>query len=335
MANEKVEEKDIEVNGKEIEPEEQGINPTDVWSSSENENQQEEEKPEKESDKTNPKMTFSEKRTISIQEKLKELREKISENPPKTLLGKKIANAKLTRLQSIVDKRILKNNIKTIYESKQYNQAERYYNAQQGHMDRISDLSLEKEDILRELGRLDRFDPNSRKSEFAKQQKKIAKQMPKGYKATRSGNSNAKVVDKKRELLQRLNKIEEELELRNKLIKENDEIMKNNKAELKADKKQDLAMVRKTGIFAKIKSFFKQKVEQFKEWRENKNTQASQKLSDTLENTKESTAREMFLKSNASNISLEDQKQYSQQIQEQLNEREANNDKQKEEDNVK
>lgn len=317
------------------ENEPEGINPTeqefeDVWSNGKPEEQSEES--ELEEDQEKPKMTFSEKRAMSAQDKLRDLREKISENSPKTILGKKLAMARLNRLQNMVDKRILKNNIKAMAKSDEYSMADKYNESQQSLMDEISDLSLDREDIIRELRRLDRFDPNSNKSIFAEQQKKMAKSMPKGYKATRSENSNARVIDQKRQLENKLREIDQKIENIDNMMRKNDELYKDNIAEIKANKKESLAVVKSPNIFKRIKDFFNKKVEQFKAWREDQRNKAGEELSDTVANTEKSSKREMFLKSNASNISLEEQAKYSQEIQEELEAREANNDKTQEND---
>lgn len=324
----------------------EGSNPTqpefeDIWSNENHEEidlteykeieLEEDKETELEEDK-DPKMTFSEKRAMSAQDKLKNLREKVSENPPKTTLGRKLAVARLNRLQNMVDKRILKNNAKAQAKKEEYAMADAYNKTQQNVINKISDLSLEREDILRELRGLDRFDPNSSKSMFAKQQKKMAKSMPKGYKATRNENNNAKVIDRKRSLESKLKIIDQEIEGYENTMASNDKAYKNNRAEIKADKKKNLAVIKSPNIFKRIKNFFNKKVEQFRTWKKEQRDKAGKELSDKVANTEESSMREMFLESNASNISLEDQAKYSQMIQEKLEAREANNEKIQEND---
>lgn len=271
-----------------------------------------------------PEVTFSEKRTLSLQDKLLNLREKVSENPPKTVIGRKLATARLNRLSNMVDKRILKNNIKSMAKSEEYATADAYNKSQQVLMEEISDLSLDREDILRELRRLDRFDPNSSKSMFAKQQKKMAKNMPKGYKYKTNENTNTRVIEQQRQLRARIEEIEKEIAKRQELMEKNDEKYKGYRAEIKASKKESLAVVKSPNIFKRIKNFFNKKVEQFKAWREEQRNKTGEELSNAVANTEKSSKRKIFLESNASNISLEDQAKYSQEIQEELEERDNN-----------
>lgn len=306
------------------------INPTekeweDVWSNDP------EKEPEIEEDQEKPKMTFSEKRAMSVQDKLKDLREKISENPPKTILGKKLAVTRLNRLQNMVDKRILKNNIKTMAKSQEYSIADEYNESQQSLMDEISDLSLDREELLRELRRVERFDPRSSKSIFASQQKKMAKNMPKGYKYKTNENTNTRVIEQQRQLRDRIEEIEKEIAKRQELMEKNDEKYKGYRAEIKASKKESLAVVKSPNIFKRIKAFFDKKVEQFNAWREEKRSKTGEELSNAVANTEKSSMRKMFLESNASNISLEDQAKHSQEIQEKFEGRD-NNEKTQEND---
>lgn len=301
----------------------------DIWTNGITEEQSES---ELEEGQEKPKMTFSEKRAISVQDKLKNLREKVSENPPKTILGKKLVIARLNRLQNMVDKRILKNNIKSMAKSEEYAMADTYNKSQQSWMDEISNLSLDREDILRELRRLDRFDPNSSKSIFAERQEKMAKNMPKGYKATRNENSNARVVEQKRQLENKLREIDEKIEEYYNEMRKNDESYEKKRVEIKENKKESLAIVKSPNIFKRIKNFFNKKVEQFKVWKEEQRNKAGEELTDVVANTEKSSKREMLFDSIAVDIPLEEQARYSQEIQEELEAKKANNDRAKDND---
>ena len=262
------------------------------------------------------KETRDEKKFNRLKTKLENLRIKLEANPPKSIIGKKLAMARLNRLSNMVDKLHLKNSLIQLSKIDEKENYKRYYNAQQSIMEDISDLEYERESVLRSIDRLYRYIPSGRKSMFAEQQKTVAKNMPKGYKLKSNENVQDKTNARKQmqQLEARLEEIEREIEEKENTLESNDEIYKAYKEELKEELKSDLAMV-SPNIFTRVKNFFVSKIEQFRAWREQRKEKANQDFSEALKNSETSSLRESV---KVDSLTPEAQAEYAKKIQEEL-----------------
>lgn len=265
------------------------------------------------------KVSFGEKIAMSAQNKLIKLREKFSEKPPKTAIGKMLANARINRLSNMVERRILKNkinNIKSTYKAKEDNKNKEYLANKDGMTNRMSRLGLEKENLLREADALRNQTPqNVSQATIMGQQGN--NQTTSQTNPSANSQANEAVEKRKQEIVERLKRIEEEERKGKEYLNNLDKEFKDEKEDIRKEFKKEMALA-KPSMRERMKAFFDKKIAEFKAWREEKRNKADEKLSATIANTENSTKRERFLKDNNANISLEDQAKNSAQIQEDL-----------------
>ena len=285
------------------------------------------------------KKTFGEKHTMSVQEKLKTLSEKYNSNPPKTVIGSKLAKARLDRLSNIVDRRILVNNRKNLERLNEYSIYSEYFNSEQTVKGIISDLMFKKEGILRQIQELRYLDPNSKDSIFSQSDKIIQKNMPKGYKPAENEQqaSNGEITNRIKMLEDRLEEIERLLDENYLSLENNHEIYNQKISESKAELKQDLATIKpnflkKAGtLFRNIGSFFKDKKDKFVEWRKQRKENATGELRSTIDaNT--GSSKKVMLSSLLTEYSLEEQNRFAKETQKELAERQGESEEKPEED---
>lgn len=285
------------------------------------------------------KKTFGEKRTISVQEKLKTLSEKYNSNPPRTVIGNKLAKIRLDRLSNIVDRRILVNNRKNLERLNEYSIYSEYFNSEQTVKGIISDLMFKKEGILRQIQELRYLDPNSKGSIFSENDKIIQKNMPKGYKPAENEQqaSNGEIANRIKILEDRLEEIERLLDENYLSLENNHEIYNQKISESKAELKQDLATIRpnflkKAGtLFRNIGSFFKDKKDKFVEWRKQRKENATGELRSTIDaNT--GSSKKVMLSSLLTEYSLEEQNRFAKETQKELAERQDESEEKPEND---
>ena len=270
------------------------------------------------------KRTYAEKRALTIQDKLKNLSDRIKKEPPKTILGMKLAIVRLNRLQNMVDRMILKNNTKVLAQQKTYNAYDTYSKKQYGIMDKISDLEFERENILRQLRNLEHLDPSNDNSIFTENKKKITKNMPKGYKQKEPVETTRKPSTKVSIAIQQLEEqlagLEKEIENNNRQLMENDKEYSMRIAEIENDSKKDLAIIQ-PNIFKRISKFFKDKINKFNQWRKQRKEKATEELHQRVEATEGSSKREILLSKVDSGMSLEKQNRIAQDLKKELEER--------------
>lgn len=89
----------------------------------------------------------------------------------------------------------------------------------------------------------------------------------------------------------------------------------------KKEEKQDLTVFKKSNFFNAVKSFIKDKLENFKAWRKKKKNNSIIGLDGNGLNKESTKKREEFLRGNASNIPLESQAEYIAKVQKSLQEK--------------
>jgi chromosome segregation ATPase len=203
------------------------------------------------------KENFEQNRYESVTEKLNKLTEKIKENPPKTILGKKLLQTKISRLNNIIDRKITKYAIKQYSETNEINEFKKFDLKTDEIQNNNSDLLYEKESILRYLKQIEELMPENRYNKYNQNKEKEA---PKGYKkpdnkvdleSTRLGRDRANLRERLNEVETQIAKNESDME---QLMQE----YKEAKEQRNKQKKNQLAVV-KPNIFKKIRNFFENK----------------------------------------------------------------------------
>lgn len=264
-----------------------------------------------------PKVKLSEQHVLSAQEKLTKLREKFKENPPKTLLGKKIAITKLNRLKANIDRAIIKNNLKILSERGLYSKYESYAETLNVLEEQIANLEADTKRMETEVKRLDNLDPLSKKSIFAKDNKRVRKNMPKGYKANVGEKDGEE--DKRLELNKAVQENKKLIDDKKALITELHKTYEIQKAKEKKNLKKDLVVV-KPNIFKKIGKFLKEKRQQFNEWRVRKNGESQLKLEEMVKESEGSTKRKMMFEDLSSGYTQEEQNTFARETNELIKE---------------
>jgi hypothetical protein len=260
------------------------------------------------------KENFEQNRYESVTEKLNKLTEKIKENPPKTILGKKLLQTKISRLNNIIDRKITKYAIKQYSETNEINEFKKFDLKTDEIQNNNSDLLYEKESILRYLKQIEELMPENRYNKYNQNKEKEA---PKGYKkpdnkvdleSTRLGRDRANLRERLNEVETQIAKNESDME---QLMQE----YKEAKEQRNKQKKNQLAVV-KPNIFKKIRNFFENKKEQFKNWRENKNKIADEKLQKVAQTSSEKTRENNNLRNNLKEGTLtpEEQKTFVEKL---------------------
>ena len=269
------------------------------------------------------KVTFSEKRTLSLQEKLENLRIKFAEKPPKTVIGKKLAIARLDRLSNMIDRRININNVKNIYKNTEYSLYDNYLENSQDLLASLSDLTFSKENILRQIQRLEQLDPTSKNSMFAQRQEQIEKNAPKGYKPkvkdieNQKDINNSKVGIEIQKLQKQLQIIEGEITSKNDMLDYANNSYLEDIEKNKSNFKKDLAVV-KPNLFKRVMNFIKRKAENYRNRRAEKREKVQDKLDSTIENAEGTSQRDMMLSELASEYSQEEQAKFAAELREKM-----------------
>lgn len=282
-----------------------------------------------------PKVNSSEKRTLRLQEKLEKLRNKFEEKPPKSVFGKKLAVARLDRLSNMVDKRININNVKNISKSTEYSLYDQYLESSQDLLASLSDLTFSKENILRQIQRLEQLDSTGKNSMFAQRQEQIQKNTPKGYKPKEShkqlNNNNSKVALEIKKMQQELKLIEDEITAKNEMLDIKNERYLEDVEKTKESLKNELAVV-KPSIFKRFKDFIKRKAENYRNKRAEKREKAQESLDSSMKTAEGTSKREVMISSLAGDYTLEEQAKYSAELQEKLSKKKEESTPVREED---
>ena len=295
----------------------------------------EEEIESEETENTETKIKLSEHYILSAQEKLIKLREKFEKNPPKTSLGKKIASTKLNILKTNIDRAIIKNNLKTLAEKGLHSRYQDYTEALNVLEEQIANLELDTKNMETEIERLDNLNPSSKKSIFAKDNKRKLKNMPKGYKTT--GTERKEDEESKREELSKA--VQENKKLiadKKALMLDLHTLYEQEKAKQAESLRKDLAVI-KPNVFKQIGKFLREKVQQFNEWRIRKNKEAQLKLEESVKGSEGSTKRKVMLEDLASVYTPEEQNEFASETYKLIEEKKNENrtDEEKLEENNK
>ena len=239
-----------------------------------------------------------EKTTKRLQEKLEKLAEEIEKNPPETIIGKKLMNLKLNLLKNMIDRRILINNARISEQLGEFSSYKEYAGEQDRLMSTISSLEYKKMNLLKRLENLEKIIPGGKNSIFEENKKRLNKNMPKGYRddsevsqdKSEESQDNPQVTAEINSLKKELEGIEKELEEKNAALEtshgEYERAIKEKKAELK----KDLAVI-KPKLFERIKKFFNEKINQFKEWRQQRIEEADKNLKGAMDEAKETSGK--------------------------------------------
>ena len=295
----------------------------------------EEEIESEETENTETKIKLSEHYILSAQEKLIKLREKFEKNPPKTSLGKKIASTKLNILKTNIDRAIIKNNLKTLAEKGLHSRYQDYTEALNVLEEQIANLELDTKHMETEIERLDNLNPSSKKSIFAKDNKRKLKNMPKGYK-TNVAERNEDEETKRAELSKAVQENKKLIADKKALMLDLHTLYEQEKAKQNESLRKDLAVI-KPNVFKQIGKFLREKVQQFNEWRIRKNKEAQLKLEESVKGSEGSTKRKVMLEDLASVYTPEEQNEFASETYKLIEEKKNENrtDEEKLEENNK
>lgn len=264
------------------------------------------------------KKSHVEKKTLSMREKLLSLKEQLKNNPPKSMLGKKLAMARINRLENMMNRQIAKlaqkRNIeakKGIASEKEIEEYEAYVQRDEAIRDEIGKVSLSKEEIIRKISILKGYDPSTNKYIYSEDDNRINKNAPKGYQPKVKEESNN---DEYNILYIQLEEIENSIRELKDAQNKNHEQYEEARNLRKEAMKKDLAVV-KPNIFKRIKAFIQDKKEKFNNWIQEKRTETENKYNATVSKVeKNDVKRDEMLGSLHSGLSLEEQKANSEQI---------------------
>lgn len=280
------------------------------------------------------KKNMSELITSTMEGKLTKLDERIKENPPKTQIGKRIVMARLNMLDSIVKIRLDRSIVKNANNVEKFEVYDKYDSMDKKLAAQITNLSREAEKVMREIRRLrEKYDPQK---VFKDDEERKAKLRPKGYmpKEQKEDSQAKTALDKEQEMLEaRLKeldlRIQELREQKEGNLSEMEEEMKGietkGKEDLKTLRKSNLPTIRRTNIFEKIGNFFKEKYNQYKEWKQRRKENIDNKFSETVDKVGENNEMREDLKKGAP--TLEEQRENAKKIMEEAQGRIESRDK--------
>lgn len=248
------------------------------------------------------KKTHSEKRATSLQDKLTVLRQRLYKNPPSAPMIREHMFKKLHILEAKVDGRIDLNNRKTLFGSEVFNEDDRYYRTQTEISDSITDLSMKRNAILNEIDGL-----KHEKSKQGKQQRRIIGKMSKRYRSQLGAiEGTDKVRMREQELREEVQGINSSIKELEGLIGENVEKYLKNKKAIERAYRKDLRQIRKNNKerLAKANPNLFRRIGN---WVQERREKSAKMLMEALAETEQASKREMFLQSNASDISLREQ----------------------------
>ena len=248
------------------------------------------------------KKTHSEKRATRLQNKLTVLRQRLDKNPPSAVMGREHMFKKLHILEAKVDGQIDLNNRKTLFGSEVFNEDDRYYRTQTEISDSITDLSMKRNAILNEIDGL-----KHEKSKQGKQQRRIIGKMSKRYRSQLGAIEGIdKVRMREQELREEVQGINSRIKELEGLIGENVEKYLKNKKAIERVYRKDLRQIRKDNKerLAKANPNLFRRIGN---WVQERRERSAKMLMEALAETEQASKREMFLQSNASDISLREQ----------------------------
>lgn len=282
------------------------------------------------------KKNISERITSTMQGKLTKLAERIKENPPKTQIGKRIVMARLNMLDNIVKIRLDRSIVKNANNVEKFEVYDKYDSIDKKLAAQITNLSREAEKVMREITRLrEKYDPQT---VFKDDEDRKAKLRPKGYipKEQEEDSQVKTALDEEQEILEtRLKeldlRIQELREQKEGNLSEMEEEMKGletkGKEDLKILRKSNLPAIRRTNITEKIGNFFKEKYNQYKEWKQRRKENVDNKFSETVDKVGENNEMREDLKKGVP--TLEEQRENAKKIMEEAKERIESRDRDK------
>ena len=246
---------------------------------------------------------------LNTMDKISILKEEMKKNPPKSVRGKKKALEKLHDLEKMVDRATLLARTAKLYNQREFEEFDRYEEAQETLSEELSDLEEKRYDLSIEIDKL-----NDKESNAATRRQRIERNRPDGYKVKQNSNdSKEKESIKKQKLKEELERIETKMAEANKKMDINDAIISdinrdiNQKCEEELTKMEEAynqaLTIPKPGLFKRIMNW----------WQERK-IRAQEMLTSAIEKTEESEKREKFLKDMESGIPLNEQSAYSAKI---------------------
>ncbi len=273
-------------------------------------------------DMEQPEYSKSEMKMYRLMQKLEALQEKLQTDPPKTMTGKRLAMARLNRLENLVDMKILQNDIKVQQAVETRDLKEAYANQYKGLMREQTGLLRQKDMLLAQIHRLEVYDPRSNNFAFADKRNDFeSRVMTDGYRMQPEAEELTPEQQQIDDLYFQLDKIENEIEINNGRMDKYRDSFDEKLEEINQRAEERLAIA-KPGLFTRIKNAITNRIDSIKQKREEKKERVANEYTDKVESSM-GTKREAFLKANAANLSLQDQAKLSQRIQEGMDTRGA------------
>lgn len=285
-------------------------------------------------------MTSSERKANNTKAKLLALRERIAENPPKTVLGKKWNMLKLEKLENKLDRQMLRVAAENSSQLGQEQEFDKAHDAIAEKGIELSDLELQRDDIERELREVEKQLQGNEEimpdTLVQSDVDRLNQRRPKGT-APREGSikkeplrrpevseRTEKLTGKKQEFEEKLKTVREKIAAKNKEI---DQVHTNYDAEIEKiqmQEKENLALLKTHPIkdfFNGVRGKFKQWGEKFNKWNETRKQKAADDLKEAVARTEGVTTVEVTLRDELRvNKTQEEQREYVENFQKKMDE---------------